>query len=78
MNRFRGDGRGEGSINPGGGGGGSTWEVGREDFTVSYSFVYFYFFGFHEILKNNTKDHFEHMLHHSIASGYYITIVLQA
>ena len=46
--------------------------------SISYSFAYFYFFGFHEILKNkNTKDHFEHVLHHhSNASDYYISIVL--
>ena len=45
--------------------------------SVSYSFAYFLFFGFHEILKNkNTKDHFEHMRYTSIASGYFISIIL--
>ena len=45
--------------------------------SFSYSFVYFYFFGFYENLKSkNTRDHSEHVLHHSIASDYYISIIL--
>ena len=40
-------------------------------------FVYLYFFGFHENLKNkNTRDHSEHVLHRSIASDCYISIIL--
>ena len=48
-----------------------------EILSFSYSFVYFYFFGFYENLKSkNTRDHSEHVLHHSIASDYYISIIL--
>ena len=46
--------------------------------SIFYFFLHFYFFGLHEILKNKkTKVHFKHMLHQSIASDYYISIVLQ-
>ena len=62
----------------GGGGGGSANPVGvMKILSVSYSIVDFYFFGFHESLKNkNTRDHSKHVLHHNIASDYYIRIIL--
>ena len=45
--------------------------------SFSYSFVHFYFFGFHENLKSKyIRGHSEHVLHHSIASDYYISIIL--
>ena len=44
--------------------------------SFSYSSVYLYFFGFHENLSKNIRDHSEHGLHHSIASDYYINIIL--
>ena len=45
--------------------------------SFSYSFVYFYFFGFYENVKSkNTRNHSEQVLQPSIASDYYVSIIL--
>ena len=62
----------------GGGGGDSANPVGvMKMLSFPYSFAYFCFCGFHENLKSkNTRDHSDYVLHHSIASDYYISIIL--